>query len=201
MSNHLKSNYNQMIVLDVSPESANWQWLTFRIIKIKNQQVYLHQTELTELALVPLEGAGTVQTKAGDFPLSRAGVFQEKPSVLYVPPGQEFGVASESRFEFAIGAAPAEGKYPLRLFGPDEIKSELRGGGAARRQVHHTLAYPLPVTIDSAAPLFALTPHCVPPPHRPVHSNPMPCPHLMDLIQRQLEILNNHRHSAFTGLA
>ncbi len=144
MSNHLKSNYNQMIVLDVSPESANWQWLTFRIIKIKNQQVYLHQTELTELALVPLEGAGTVQTKAGDFPLSRAGVFQEKPSVLYVPPGQEFGVASESRFEFAIGAAPAEGKYPLRLFGPDEIKSELRGGGAARRQVHHTLAYPLP---------------------------------------------------------
>ena len=85
-----------------------------------------------------------MQTTAGDYALSRAGVFQEKPSVLYVPPEQEFGVVSESRFEFAIGAAPAVGKYPLRLFKPNEIKSELRGGGAARRQVHHTLAHPMP---------------------------------------------------------
>ncbi len=144
MSNHLKSNYDQMIVLDVKPESANWQYLSFRIVKIQAQQVYLHQTKNTELALVPLEGAGTVQTSLGDYPLSRAGVFQEKPSVLYIPPGEEFGVLSDSSFEFAIGAAPAEGRYPLRLFAADEIKSELRGGGAARRQVHHTLAHPLP---------------------------------------------------------
>ncbi len=144
MSNHLKSHYDQMIVLDVSPESAKWQHLSFRIVKITNQQVYLHQTKNTELALVPLEGAGVVEMNAGDFPLSRASVFQEKPSVLYIPPGREFGVVSEGSFEFAIGAAPAEGKYPLRLFTPDEIRSELRGGGAARRQVHHTLAHPLP---------------------------------------------------------
>ena len=133
-----------MIVLDVRPESANWQYLSFRIVRIRNQQVYLHQTKQTELALVPLEGAGTVQTSTGDFPLSRVGVFQEKPSVLYIPPGQEFGVISEGSFEFALGAAPAEGKYPMRLFRPAEIRSELRGGGAARRQVHHTLAHPLP---------------------------------------------------------
>ncbi len=144
MSNHLKSNRNQMIVLDVSPESANWLYLSFRIVIVAAQQVYLHRTEGTELALVPLEGAGTVQTSAGDYALSRAGVFQEKPSVLYIPPGEEFGVVSESRFEFALGAAPAGGKYPMRLFKPDEIKAEIRGGGAARRQVHHTLAHPMP---------------------------------------------------------
>jgi len=144
MSNHLKSDYDGMIVLDVTPDSANWQYLSFRIVKLESQQVYLHQTAQTELALVPLEGAGTVKTSAGDFPLNRAGVFQEKPAVLYVPPGQEFGVVSDSRFEFALGAAPAEGKYPLRLFAPDEIRAEVRGGGAARRQVHHTLAHPLP---------------------------------------------------------
>lgn len=144
MSNHLKSNYDGMIVLDVTPESANWQYLSFRVVRIEAQQVYLHQTERTELALVPLEGAGAIQTSAGDFALSRVGVFQEKPSVLYIPPGQEFGVVSDGSFEFALGAAPAEGKYPLRLFAADEIRSELRGGGAARRQVHHTLAHPLP---------------------------------------------------------
>lgn len=144
MSNHLKSNYEDMIVLDVTPESANWAYLSFRVIRLQGEQVYLHQTHDTELALVPLEGSGVAQTQAGDIPLSRKGVFQEKPSVVYFPPGQEFGVVAQGSFEFAIGAAPAEGKYPLRVFSPDEIKAEVRGGGAARRQVHHTLAHPLP---------------------------------------------------------
>ncbi len=144
MSNHLKSDYDEMIVLDVTPESANWQYLSFRVIRIESAEVYLHQTENTELALVPLAGAGSADTKEGNIALSRAGVFQEKPSVLYIPPGHEFAVSTDSSFEFAVGAAPAEGKYPLRLFKPDEIKSEVRGGGAARRQVHHILAHPMP---------------------------------------------------------
>ena len=144
MSNYLKSKTAETIVLDVTPASANWQYLSFRIVRIFDQQVYLHQTGRTELALVPLEGAGTAQTSAGVFALSRAGVFAEKPSVLYLPPGEEFGVITNGSFEFAVGAAPAEGRYPLRLFTPDEIRAEVRGGGAARRQVHHTLAHPLP---------------------------------------------------------
>ena len=143
-NNHLKSNYDDMIVLDVTPESANWDYLSFRVIRLRGEQVYLHQTDDTELALVPLAGSGVAQTAAGDFPLRRAGVFQEKPAVLYLPPGQEFGVVADESFEFAIGTAPAEGKYPLRLFRPDEIRAEVRGGGAARRQVHHTLAHPMP---------------------------------------------------------
>ncbi|MCY3831806.1 MAG: 5-deoxy-glucuronate isomerase [Chloroflexi bacterium] len=144
MSNHLKSNSNEMIALDVTPDSANWHYLSFRVVNITAGQVYLHRTEGNELALVPLEGAGLAQTSAGDFSLSRAGVFQEKPSVLYLPPGQEFGIVSAGGFEFALGWAPAEGRYPLRLYKPDDIRSELRGGGAARRQVHHTLAHPMP---------------------------------------------------------
>ena len=144
MTNHLKSNYDDMIVLDVTPQSANWDYLSFRVIRLAGEQVYLHQTNDTELALVPLEGEGSVRTAAGEFALQRAGVFQEKPSVLYLPPGHEFGVSTESSFEFAIGAAPAVGKYPLRLFTRDEIRAEVRGGGAARRQVHHTLAHPMP---------------------------------------------------------
>ena len=144
MSHHLKSSADGMIALDVTPQSAGWQYLSYRVVNLAAGQVYLHQTADTELALVPLTGAGIVETSAGDIPLTRAGVFDEIPSVLYVPPGQEFGVRSDSSFEFALGSAPAEGKYPLRLFMPEEIRSEVRGGGAARRQVNHILAPPLP---------------------------------------------------------
>ncbi len=144
MSNHLKSSATGMITLDVTPQSAGWQYLSYRVVKLAAGQIYLHRTEDTELALVPLTGAGHIETQAGSYQLQRAGVFAEKPSVLYLPPGQEFAVGSESHFEFALGAAPAVGKYPARLFTPDEIRSEVRGGGAARRQVNHILAHPLP---------------------------------------------------------
>ncbi|MCY3573550.1 MAG: 5-deoxy-glucuronate isomerase [Chloroflexi bacterium] len=144
MSNHLKSTADGMIALDVTPQSAGWQYLSYRVVNLSAGQVYLHRTEGTELALVPLTGAGYIETAAGRFDMQRAGVFIEKPSVLYLPPGQEFAVRSDSAFEFAFGAAPATGKYPTRLFKPEEMRSELRGGGAARRQVNHILAHPLP---------------------------------------------------------
>ena len=59
MSHHLKSNYSDSIVLDVTPESANWDYLSFRIVKLGDGQVYLHQTGDDEVALVPLAGSGT----------------------------------------------------------------------------------------------------------------------------------------------
>ena len=144
MNHHLKSNYDEMIVLDVTPESAGWEYLSFRVIKIRANQVYMHSTEDTELALVPLAGGGEVRSNGGEFSLSRNGVFSAKPAVLYLPPGTEFGVTTENSFEFAVGAAPAAGKYPARLFSADEIRSEVRGGGAARRQVNHILSHPMP---------------------------------------------------------
>ena len=144
MSHHLKSDYHGTVVLDVTPASAGWAYLSFRVVRIHADERYTHRTDGVELALVPLSGKGTVQTADGAMVMSRAGVFQEKASVLYVPPGHEFSVNSDSHFEFAIGSAPAEGKYPLRHFTPDEIRSEVRGGGAARRQVNHTLSPPMP---------------------------------------------------------
>ena len=144
MSNHLKSAANAMIALDVRPESAGWQYLSYRVVNLSAGQVYLHRTDGTEAALVPLTGAGSIQTRDRRIHMRREGVFKEKPSVLYLPPGHEIGVQTDSRFEFAIGSAPAEGKHPLRLFTPDEIRSELRGGGAARRQVNHILSHPMP---------------------------------------------------------
>ena len=116
MNHHLKSNYGDIVVLDVSPESAGWNYLSFRVVKISKGQVYLHDTKNTELALVPLRGSGAVQTADGEYRLARTDVFKQKPDVLYLPPDHEIGVTTSDSFEFAVGAAPAEGKYPLRLF-------------------------------------------------------------------------------------
>ena len=144
MTHLIKSNYDETIVMDVTPESAGWDYLSFRIVNIKSDTSYFHTTDNTEVALVPLSGSGMVQVGDKKFEMSRKGVFDEKPHVLYIPPQMDIAVTTTGEFEFAVGGAPAEGKYPLRLFTPDEIKSEVRGGGAATRQVNHILAHPLP---------------------------------------------------------
>ncbi len=144
MSNLIKSDYDSTVVIDVTPESAGWEYLSFQVIALKEGGSYSYSTGKTEVALVPLVGKGVFQVAGQRFDIARKGVFEEVPHILYVPPGHEITVEADGEFEFALGGAPAEGKYPIRLFRPDEMKCEVRGGGAAVRQVNHVLAHPLP---------------------------------------------------------
>ena len=150
MTHHIKPNPST-ITIDVTPESAGWKYLGFRVVSLKNRENYSESTGRNEVALVPLSGSGRV-TACPDgggvggqtLELARESVFIQMPQVLYVPPGHEIQVETENGFEFATGSAPAQGRYPLRLFQPHEMKQEVRGGGAATRQVNHILNHPLP---------------------------------------------------------
>ena len=144
MKHLIRPNHTSSVVLDVTTESAGWDYLSFKVIALKAGQSYSHRTVNTEVALVPLAGKGVFEVAEQRFELARKGVFAEMPHTLYVPPGQEISVRAETDFEFSLGGAPAEGKYPIRLFKPAEMKSEVRGGGSATRQVNHILAHPLP---------------------------------------------------------
>jgi 5-deoxy-glucuronate isomerase len=132
------------ILVDVTPESAGWRYLSFRVVVLKAGDHWTHATGRTEVALVPLQGSGAITVPPQTFTLTRESVFAGKPHVLYAPPGSDLSVKAETDFEFALGSAPAQGRYPVRLFRPDEMKTELRGGGSALRQVNHILAAPLP---------------------------------------------------------
>jgi len=145
MTHLVKSNYDEKIVMDITPESANWDHLGFQIVRLNAGDSYTFDTTGNEAGIVPIEGAGQVKLSNDDsFEMARKDVFSELPHVLYVPPKHEMTFTAETDFEFAIGTATAEGRYPVRLFAPNEIKAEVRGGGAATRQVNHILAHPLP---------------------------------------------------------
>jgi 5-deoxy-glucuronate isomerase len=144
MEHLIRPNRNSTTMIEITPDSASWDYLGFNLIALKAGQSYRHRTDQTEAALVPLVGSAILQVADQRFEVMRKGVFEQKPHVLYVPPGHEITVEARSDLEFTLGSAPAEGKYPLRLFRPQEMKSEVRGGGAALRQVNHILAHPLP---------------------------------------------------------
>ncbi len=144
MEHLYKSRVGAGVVVEVTPESAGWKYLGFRVISLQAGETYREEREGREVALVPLQGSGTVEVEGECFVLKRGSVFDGASHVLYVPPSKTMTVSATTDFQFSTGSAPAVGKYPTRLFRPEEMKQELRGGGPARRQVNHVLAYPLP---------------------------------------------------------
>ena len=133
------------VVISASPEVVGWRYLDFSVIELDAHQLFEVDHVGREVAVVALSGIVQARAGAENFELSRSSVFEQQPHVLYVPPGTPLtleGVAGRSRC--AVGGAPAEGRYPTRLFSPSEMRIELRGGGAARRQVGHILSHPLP---------------------------------------------------------
>lgn len=140
---HLKANDGQL-KFDIKKEDYGWDYLSYQVISLNAGDTFSFLTDSNEAAFVPLKGSAELTADTETFHVSRDSVFTEKPSVLYAPPNHEVSITAKTAFEFAVGTAPAEGMYPLRLFTPDEMRVEVRGGGAAVREVHHILSHPLP---------------------------------------------------------
>lgn len=144
IQHHLKSNAEARARVRVTPDSAGWKFLSFQVLALNAGETFTQETGGSEMALTPLRGNARVNVANQAFEIARRDVFAEPAPVLYVPPRHTLTVTANSDFEFALGGAPAEGKYPVRLFAPHEMKKELRGGGTAFRQVNHLLQHPLP---------------------------------------------------------
>lgn len=133
------------VALQFTPETADWRFLSFAVYRLSPGETFTARYDDQEAAIVPLAGSGDVTAGDQHVTLSRTSVFEQMPHVVYAPPRTDMTVvAGPSGLEFSIGSAPAEGRYPARVFAPSEMKRELRGGGTSYRQVHHILAMPLP---------------------------------------------------------
>ncbi len=128
--------------MDLTPAQAGWKYLSFSVITLKGGK-HEHILYDEETAVVPLSGSATMTLGQETHAVSRSSVFEQLAPVGYAPPGTQILIEAEHEFTFAIGSAPAEGRYPARLIQPSKMRSELRGGGASYRHVNHTLAPPI----------------------------------------------------------
>ena len=128
----------------MTPEEAGWRHLAFETVAPAAGDHHTGRADGRETAITVLAGSGAVTAGDLEAEVSRDSVFTELGRVVYVAPGEEYSVvAGAAGGEFAVGSAPAEGRYPTRVIEPSEMRSEIRGGGQAHRQVVHTLAPPL----------------------------------------------------------
>ncbi|MCP9494808.1 MAG: 5-deoxy-glucuronate isomerase [Pyrinomonadaceae bacterium MAG19_C2-C3] len=136
---YLPSSPEETLV--VTPESAGFDYLTFRLRKMLRGEKFSSETGACELGLVVLGGRCSVKSTTGSWTEfgSRAHVFDGLPTALYLPIETEFTVTAETDCEIAFCFSRAEEKYPAHLITPDEVEIEVRGGANATRQINHII--------------------------------------------------------------
>jgi len=140
MKHVLTTGTGEGTVQEVTPESAGWKYLGFQVHRLAAGAEATGNSGGEEQLLVFMAGGARVSAGGQDWQFSgRENVFRGRPHALYVPPGESWKVTADGPLEFAIGSAPAEGKYPLRLIRPEDVEVEIRGGHNVTRQISHIL--------------------------------------------------------------
>jgi 5-deoxy-glucuronate isomerase len=131
------------VLCSASPAQTGWRYLTYATVVAKAGATITLATGTSEIAVVPLNGAIDVAVDDQVYALTRRDVFLDTGSVVYAPPETSLVLTVLTDATFAVGGAPADPVYPARYFAPSDVRVEMRGGGAAHRQVGHILSPPL----------------------------------------------------------
>jgi 5-deoxy-glucuronate isomerase len=89
-----------------------------------------------ETVVVLQDGRGTFEVGDERWPVSRAGVFTERATALYLPPGRVLTVRAEAPLEAILVSAPAPPGGAPALIRGDAVRVNARGRGLYSREVH-----------------------------------------------------------------
>lgn len=139
--------------LVVTPESAGWELCGLRIVRLAAGESRTISTGPDETAVLPLSGgAATVGVDGRAFELEgRATVFARITDWAYVPIESELTLSSAEGCELALASARATRRLEPAYVAAADVPVEIRGAGAATRQVTNFL---VPGSFDGADKLI-----------------------------------------------
>nr|WP_298249471.1 5-deoxy-glucuronate isomerase [uncultured Halomonas sp.] len=129
-------------VLEVTPESANWEHVGFRVHRLTQGQRIESSTGGREHCLVILSGRATVVS--GEHRWENIGermdIFEKiPPYAVYLPNGASYSVEATTDMELAVCSAQGQGNHSPRLIAPGHIKRSTRGSGTNTRHIQDIL--------------------------------------------------------------
>ncbi|WP_370642702.1 5-deoxy-glucuronate isomerase [Nesterenkonia sp. DZ6] len=125
-----------------TPDSAatppGWAHTGLRVTTLSPGASVDLDAQAEERIVIPLAGSFEVDVDGSSYSLAgRASVFQGPTDVLYTGINKALSIRSPEGGRVAVASAPAGTEYPVRHISRAEIPLELRGAGAASRQVHN----------------------------------------------------------------
>lgn len=129
------------VLVDVTPDSAGWTYVGFRVARLAAGQCYSATEVGREACIVLLTGTADVEAGGWKFDAigGRQSVFERPPTSVYVPADTSYEVIAVTGLEFAVCTAPASRVRPVRLIRPEHVGSETRGSGTNTRHVRNIL--------------------------------------------------------------
>ncbi|WGM30568.1 5-deoxy-glucuronate isomerase [Brevundimonas sp. NIBR11] len=128
------------VVTEVTPESAGWTYVGFRVLKLAAGQSYSGAEARREACLVIL--SGTVSIEAGGEVYANLGerrdVFDGPATSVYLPAEAPYAITAERDAEIAVCTAPGTGAGAVRVLRSDAV--EVRGQGTNTRHVRNILS-------------------------------------------------------------
>lgn len=131
-------------VLEVTPESAGWTYVGFKVITLNAGESTAGGEAGREACIVVLSGRCNINVGAFTYKNlgERMSVFEDKPpAAVYVSSGSLYGVTALTDVEIAIGTAPGDDDdfVETRVIDPANISKETRGQGTNTRHVRNIL--------------------------------------------------------------
>jgi 5-deoxy-glucuronate isomerase len=147
------------VVTDITPASARWRHVGFRVQQISAGQSARGGEAGREACLVILSGCADVTAAEQHFDNvgGRKSVFaDDAPGAIYVPGGISWTVTAATPVELAVCTAPSTGGLPARRILAETMSREVRGVGSNTRFVRNILPETQPA--DSLLVVEAVTP-------------------------------------------
>ena len=121
---------------DVTPQVAGWTYVSFSVETMPAGTTLDLPADSSERALVPLGGTATATAGEQRWQFGgRESVFHGLGSCLYLPRDTAATLTATTDLEIAVASAPATSRFEPVLVTPADLRSEMRGGGNASRQV------------------------------------------------------------------
>jgi len=122
----------------VTPESAGWAYSGLAVVELEPGGSVTWETGPAETLVMSLSGSCEVTCAGESFTVrGRPDVFSGPSDFVYLPRDAEARITSQSGGRFALPSAVCEARLPFRHQPADRVPVEMRGAGAASRQVNN----------------------------------------------------------------
>lgn len=121
----------------ITPETANWNYLSFGAREMVKGEKWEHETQNNEMVIVLLSGNFKVESDKGTWETKngRTGVFDGVAHTLYLPKNSSFVLtATSDMLDIAYGSCVSEEDFPPKFVTPEETPVVIFGGDNATRQ-------------------------------------------------------------------
>jgi len=136
-----ESSGGETNTVEITATRAGWRYSGLRVLHLAADTTHELTTGTTEMAILPLSGGLTVEVESRSFHLDgRAGVFAAVTDFAYVPIDTDLRMTTRGPCEVALCTAEATRRIDPYRVAAQDVRIEVRGGGAGTRQINNFLS-------------------------------------------------------------